>query len=106
MTAPWQENPTRPVPSGARRLPVSLERIRPAPHVLGGPNGPGYEDEWVRSVAVVRGLVRIRVELSLGGPALPGTPQRRTVHLAPPVLALLLGRRGRNKLQAAAISAN
>jgi hypothetical protein len=34
--------------------------------VLGGPNGPGYEDEWVRSVPVGHGPVRIRVGLSLG----------------------------------------
>ena len=35
-------------------------------NLLGGPNGPGYEDEWVRFTARGRSPLRIRVGLSLG----------------------------------------
>ena len=31
-------------------------------NLLGGPNGPGYEDEWVRFTARGRSPLRIRLE--------------------------------------------
>ena len=54
------------MPPRARSLPAPLERFVLRHNLLGGPNGPGYEDEWVRFTARGRSPLRIRVGLSLG----------------------------------------